>query len=97
MSFTVQHKRSSTEGRRPDASALAEGQLGVNFHQDQPGVFMKTGSDSIVKIGPCHVNANEPVLEPGSSYCVGELWLDITGNANQLKVWDGFDWRTVQA
>lgn len=97
MSFTVQHKRSSTEGRRPDASSLVEGQLGVNYHPDQPGVFMKTGDDAIVKVGPCYVDANEPVLEVGSSFCVGELWLDITGNANQLKVWDGFEWRTVQA
>lgn len=97
MSFTVQHKRSSTEGRRPSATSLVEGQLAVNFNANQPGVFMKTGDDSMVKIGPCHVNANEPVLEAGSDYCVGELWLDITGNANQLKVWDGFAWRTVQA
>ena len=97
MSFTVQHKRSIEEGRRPTAESLADGQLGINLNNNSPGVFFKTGTDNIVKIGPCAVSASAPVLDENSPYCVGELWLDITANANQLKVWDGTQWRTVSA
>lgn len=97
MSFTVQHKRSIVEGRRPSADSLAEGQLGVNLHNNTPGLFIKTGTDEMVKIGPCAVGTSAPALDDNSSYCVGELWLDITANANQLKVWDGVQWRTVSA
>ena len=97
MSFTVQHKRSSTEGRRPSSSSVVDGQIAVNTNNDSPGLFIKTGTDAIVKIGPCAVGASAPPLDQGSEYCIGELWLDITANANQLKVWDGVQWRTVSA
>ncbi len=97
MAFTVQHKRSGDEGKRPRTSDLVDGQVGVNYNDNTPGMFIKTGQDNLVKIGPCAVGTNPPSLSGSAKYCVGELWLDITANANQLKVWDGFNWRTVQA
>lgn len=95
MSFTVQHKRSSVESHRPLASSLVEGQLGVNFNNNSPGLFFKTGTDAIVKVGPTFLDPSPPELEVGAEYGVGELWLDTTANNNNLNIWDGAGWRTV--
>lgn len=96
MSFTVQHKRSGEAGKRPTATSLVEGQIGVNFNDSTPGLFFKTGQDNIVKVGPAALGNSPPTLSGSlASYCVGELWLDTTANVNSLNVWDGFNWRSV--
>ena len=96
MSFTVQHKRSGEVGKRPTASSLVDGQIGVNYNDSSPGLFFKTGKDNIIKVGPAALGNSPPTLSGTlASYCVGELWLDTTANANKLNVWDGFDWRSI--
>jgi hypothetical protein len=95
MAFTVKHKRSDEEGRRPRPESLFEGQLALNNSDASPSVFLKTDKEKIVKIGPCHVGSIQPKTVYHNEFGVGEMWLDITNDINKLKVWDGQVWRTV--
>ena len=95
MAFTVKHKRSDEEGRRPRPESLLDGQIALNNSDATPGVFLKTDRENVVKIGPCHVGTSEPATVFHNEYGKGELWLDITNNINKLKVWDGQKWRVV--
>lgn len=95
MSFTVQHKRSDEENRRPDPATLEEGQVAINTNNNTPGVFTKTSTGSLVKLGPCAIGASAPVPTNWTELSVGEMWLNTTGGLNQLNVWDGTQWLTV--
>lgn len=98
MSFTVQHKRSSEEGRRPKPSELENGQLGININSASPGIFFKTDLGGLVKAGPAHVGTSAPTQTNYGERSVGELWLDTSASPNSLmKVWTGGGWDTVSA
>ena len=98
MSFTVQHKRSSEEGRRPKPSELENGQLGININSETPGIFFKTDLGGLVKAGPAHVGTNPPTQTNYGERSVGELWLDTTSSPDSLmKVWTGSQWETAAA
>lgn len=97
MSFTVQHKRSVVEGKRPFPESLVDGQIAVNVNDDSPALFLKTHRDNIVKIGPCAVGETPPTTANYHKLTVGELWLNITNDVNQLNVWDGSQWRVVKS
>ena len=95
MAFTVKHKRSDEEGRRPRPESLLEGQLAINNNDATPGVFLKTSKEKLVKVGPCHIGDTVPPTVFNNEYGKGELWLDTTNGSNKMKVWDGQKWLTV--
>lgn len=94
MSFTVQHKRSSTENRRPDPRELVDGQVAVNFNYNTPGLFFKTTTGDLVKAGPAYVSPVAPVAENYTQFSKGEMWID-TAAGNSLKYWSGAAWTTA--
>ena len=75
MTFTVQDYRTNTLGQRPNAGLLLDGQTAINYNSGSPGMFFKTDTGALVKVGPCAVGASEPPLAGTSSHSVGELWL----------------------
>ncbi|MDX1373768.1 MAG: hypothetical protein R3321_14940, partial [Nitrososphaeraceae archaeon] len=87
--INYRHKRTSTANKRPLVGDLQVGELVLNHEATAPGVFMKTNSNSLVKIGPVTVSATIPTLEGTgtTTYSKGELWFDTT--AGVLKVHDG--------
>lgn len=94
--FKVQHKRSGDFGKRPTPSSIEQGQLAINFNPDTPGMFFKTDSGTIVKVGPVHVGSTAPAMVGWTERSIGELWLDISIEASpQLKVWTNQGWLTV--
>ena len=96
MSFTVQHKRSGDENRRPDPASLEEGQVAVNYNRNSPGMFFKDSVGGLVKVGPVAISSNVPVASNYTQFSVGEMWLDVSNPlVNVLKVWDGSQWLTV--
>ena len=95
MSFTVQHKRSDEENRRPDPATLEEGQVAINTNNATPGVFTKTSTGSLVKIGPCAVGGRAPSPTNWTELSVGEMWLNTSNGLNKLNVWDGVQWIEV--
>lgn len=96
MTFTVQHIRSGDFARRPNPSALATGQLAVNYNSDTPGLFFKTDSGTLIKAGPTHVGSTAPQMQNWTERSIGEMWLDTTiqGSAT-LKVWTQSGWTPV--
>lgn len=92
--MALQHLRSSTAHKRPNPSAMADGQLAINTETSSPGLFFKDSSGGLVKAGPVHVGATAPNVSPASGgqsgNSTGELWLD-TGDV-LLKTWDGSAW-----
>ena len=92
MSFTVQHIRSDEAEKRPMPSELAEGQLAVNYNNTTPGIFFKTETGNLVKVGPIQISATEPVPANYTPFLVGEVWLDISSSNPVLKIWDGLEW-----
>ena len=97
MSFTVQHKRSDEEGRRPRPDSLVDGQIAVNTNEDNPGVFFKSHRDSTIRIGPCAVGETPPTTANYHKLTIGEMWLNTTNDKNELNVWDGSQWRVVKS
>lgn len=104
MSQTIKLKRSQTLGKRVSASELSEGELFVNYHQDEPGVFFKdNGSPSLLrKVGSAHVGNNPPNNNPLSGNEVGvsegELWYCTDSsdpNYENLLIYVGGQWKPV--
>lgn len=96
--MALQHLRSSTANKRPDPTAMADGQIALNTAAASPGLFYKDGAGNLVKVGPVHVGTTAPNASPASGgtagNSVGEQWLDITGGTYVFKVWDGSAWRS---
>lgn len=95
MPLKILHKRSVTGSKRPTPSVMEFGELSVNYANGEPGVFLKTPNNSVIKIGPAFVGTNAPNNAPAvggqSGNSVGEFWFDE--NVDALKIWDGVAWR----
>lgn len=91
MASTVKHLRSSTANKRPTASGLADGQLGINTASGTPGVFFKDSAGTVVKVGPAHVGASAPNATPAGSAgnSLGELWVNNSTTINGLNYYTG--------
>lgn len=87
MSYIVQQVRSTEEGKRPRAEQLAEGQIALNVNNASPGVFLRTTTDKVVKVGGVSVGPTTPFAVYNNEYSIGELWFDTT--VGDLKVYDG--------
>lgn len=96
MSFTVQHIRSADYGRRPTPDSLASGQLAVNYNSQTTGLFFKTDTGALVKVGPAHVGTSAPAQTNYLERSIGEMWLDTsTLPAPVLKIWLASGWTPV--
>lgn len=96
--MALQHLRSSTANKRPDPTAMAAGQLAINSEATSPGLFFKDSAGNLVKVGPVHVGTTAPNATPAGGGTAGnskgEIWLDTTGGAYDVKIWDGSAWRS---
>ena len=96
----IQILRSAVPYKRPDPGFLLDGQLGINYKDEEPGLFTKLQSGDLVKFGPVQItadgeapNANPaPDGYPGNS--IGEEWLDSRAAFHRPieHIWDGTDW-----
>jgi hypothetical protein len=77
---------------------MSDGQIAINTEATSPGLFFKSASGSLVKVGPVHVGTTAPNASPASGgetgNTLGEQWLDTTGGTYVFKVWDGSAWRS---
>jgi hypothetical protein len=91
MASTVKHLRSSTANKRPTASGLADGQLGINTASGTPGVFFKDSAGTVTKVGPAHVGSTAPNVSPAGSAgnSLGELWVNNSTTINGLNYYTG--------
>jgi hypothetical protein len=91
MASTVKHLRSSTANKRPTASGLADGQLGINTASGTPGIFFKNSAGAVTKVGPAHVGSTAPNVSPAGSAgnSLGELWVNNSTTINGLNYYTG--------
>ena len=89
--MTLKHLRSSTANKRPTASGLADGQLGINTASGTPGIYIKDSASGIVKVGPAHVGTTAPNATPAGSAgnSRGELWIDESTTIIGAKYFNG--------
>jgi len=95
MPTEIKLLRSFTPQLRPEPTDLDDGVPMYNGHHDEPGLFLKTENNELVKIGPTTVGPKPP-NESSLRYqgnCVGEMWLDTSNpDAIQLRTWTGSEW-----
>ena len=93
--MALQNLRSSTAHKRPVATSLSDGQIAINTNAASPGIFFKNSSNVLTKVGPIFIGTSAPNSSPAGSAgnAVGEQWLDTSGGAYALKIWDGSAWQ----
>lgn len=104
MANIIKLKRTQTLGKRLLASTLGAGELFLNYHRDEPGLYFKDNDSTpkLRKVGAAHVGANPPNNNPvggaEQSVAIGELWyVTDPGNPNHenLLIWTGSEWKAV--
>lgn len=90
-------RRSGQLSKRPiaDPTGLEVGEVGINYNNSDPGVYVRADNDSILKIGPIHVGTNppnnSPSGQPGNS--IGEGWFNPSNS--ELRIWEGSIWALI--
>ena len=85
MSTTnIQLLRSNIAFKRPTPAAMLEGQVGVNYHSDEPGLYFRLTNGELAKVGPPTItfDGSLPNEAPGGHVgnSVGETWLNSHPN-----------------
>lgn len=97
--MSIRLLRSSSARKRPNPASLLDGQPALNIELTEPGLFFRTSSGTLVKVGPAAItsNGNPPNHNPQGSAgnSVGELWLDKSHSNPILKIFNGADWDIV--
>ena len=93
----IQNRRSSVAHKRPTAANLANGQIAINFHEDDPGIYFKSNQGDLIKVAPTFVGSSQPNSSPpsggSSGNSKGETWLDTTNSGSPiLKIYNGTAW-----
>jgi hypothetical protein len=85
-------KRSGTANKRPDPAQMALGEVDLNYDVTSGGLFYKSSSGGVIKVGPAQVSSAAPNATPAGSTgnSVGEFWYDTSASA--LKIWSGSAW-----
>ena len=85
-------KRSGTADKRPDPAQMALGEVDLNYDVTSGGLFYKSSSGGVIKVGPAQVSSAAPNATPAGSTgnSVGEFWYDTSASA--LKIWSGSAW-----
>ncbi len=92
----VRHRRSGDLGKRPAPIDLETGQIAINYNALSPGMYFKTDSGTLIKVGPPHIGAEPPVVTGFLERSIGESWVDISNPAIPvLKIWTLNGWITV--
>jgi len=95
MAVTLITKNSVTASKRPTATQLVPGELGLNYEASDAGLYFEDSAGNIRKVGGAHYGATAPNAaaagQAGNS--TGELWYD-TGSS-VLNVWSGTAWVPV--
>jgi len=93
MGLPIQNLRSGTSNKRPDPATLVNGQIALNYHEDDPGIFFKDDQGALIKVSPTFVGTTAPNATPATNghagNSKGETWLDTSTTPPSLKIFDG--------
>ena len=87
MSKTIQHKRSSVAGNKPDNSQIAVGELAINFADRT--VYTKDASNNIIEL---EKDIWRTATQPDSAR-EGDLWYNTS--TQDLTFYDGDSWQAA--
>jgi len=100
MAVQILRLRSSLLYDRIFPSRLGDGELALNTHPTEPGLYFRdsSGSPDVIKVGPIHVGATAPNAVPTgyTGLSKGESWLD-QASTQIFKIYDGTTWQTPKA
>ena len=87
MASNIQQLRSGTSSKRAIPTSLALGQLAVNYHEDDPAIYIRDDQGDLVKIAPAFIGATAPNTTPVSvtagSFAVGTAYqILVPGNTD---------------
>lgn len=84
MTTNVQLLRSNIAHKRPSPAPMLEGQVGVNYHADEPGLYFRLTNGELAKVGPPAFSddGSLPNSAPGGHVgnCLGEAWMNTSPN-----------------
>ena len=91
MASNIQQLRSGTSSKRAIPTSLALGQLAVNYHEDDPAIYIRDDQGDLVKIAPAFIGAtqpnNTPVTVTAGSFVVGTAYqILVPGNTNYTLI-----------
>lgn len=84
------HLRSQTKGQLPSAAAIQVGQIGVNYHADDPFLCIKDSVGVVRRVSGFAIGTVAP-----TSASAGQLWVDTTNTPATLKVYSGTGWTPI--
>ena len=93
MASNIQQLRSGTSSKRPIPTSLALGQLAVNYHEDDPAIYIRDDQGDLVKIAPAFIGSTQPNNSP-VSVTAGSF---VTGTAYQILVPGNTDFTLIGA
>ena len=93
MASNIQQLRSGTSSKRPIPTSLAVGQLAVNYHEDDPAIYLRDDQGDLVKIAPAFIGTTQPNNTP-VSVTAGSF---ISGTAYQILVPGNTDFTLIGA
>ena len=87
MTLKVQHKRSAVKDKAPVVADLTYGEIGINYHTDDPAVYTLDSANTVVRLNEtkASLGATPPANNP-----VGKLWLNT--NNGVLYTYNGTVW-----
>lgn len=103
----IQVWHDSTPEFRPSPGDLLTGELILNYNTEEPGLYFKTLSNTVVKVGPSYIGSSPPNsqedgvvsedtgLSPYATNSEGELWVDTSQSFYVLRAWHNGAWLEV--
>ena len=97
MAYNIQLKRSAVAQKRPLSANMLPGEINLNINASSTGLFFANESDELVKVGPAHVGAAAPNVNPagGAGHSLGEFWYDTSSSL--LKIFNGTEFVAVES
>jgi len=93
MALPFQNLRSGTASKRPDPATLVNGQIAINYNDDDPGIFFKDDQGALVKVASAFVGSTAPNGSPATGghagNSKGEIWVDTSTTPATLKIFNG--------
>ena len=91
MASNIQQLRSGTSSKRAIPTSLALGQLAVNYHEDDPAIYIRDDKGDLVKIAPAFIGStqpnNTPVSVTAGSFVVGTAYqILVPGNTDYTLI-----------
>ena len=87
MSKTIQHKRSSVSGNKPNNTQVEVGELGINF--SDRSIYTKDGSNVITELARDIWRSD---VAPDSALD-GDLWYNTSNGT--ISIWDDSEWGEI--